>query len=682
MSSNPLLQNTTFPHFNAIEPRHVEEAVAQLIKLAEEQLKQIEELPEDSFDALYTHLDTISLHKQRIWMPIVHLQSVSDSDALRAAFNKVLPQVVKLELQLDQNETIYRKLHALAERKNLTDVQRRIVDLRLRRMDLEGVSLRGEAKKRFNAISQELSQLSEQFANNDLDAVKKYQLVLDKQEDIAGLPAGTLQLAAQAYRQTFAREASAAAGPWLITLEQPSFVPFMEYSTRRDLRERLYRAQIARAAHPPHDNSALINKILRLRKEAAAILRFPNFAAMNLSTKMAGNPEAVKKLLDELQGVCHPKGKEEHAELTAYAHEHGFDGTLQQWDVAYWARRMKEERFDLDKEKLRRYFPLPKVLEGMFTLAHKLFGIRVQRDDAAVARWHEDVSFYRVYGETGEQIAAFFLDPYSRPQSKRGGAWMNRAVSRRRTADGLELPACYIVCNFTPPLGDEPAMLDFYEVITLFHEFGHGLHNMLTTMDYAAVAGGNGVEWDAIELPSQFMENFCYLDSVIKDISAHVDSGESLPATMLTQLQKSKNFRVASAMLRQLSFSRTDLQLHENFDPDGTDDPFALMRRVMAETQILPPLAEDRFLCSFAHIFAGGYAAGYYSYKWAEVLSADAFALFKEHGLNDEQLRNNGRHYRDTILAPGGSAHPAELFKRLRGRPPRTVALLEDCELV
>ena len=682
MSSNPLLKNSLFPHFDAIKPSHVEEAIARLGTLVQETLKQVEDSPDGSFDDLYTHLDAISLHKQRIWSPIAHLQSVSNSEELRVVFHQVLPQVVKLELQLGQNETIYRKLHKLLESKDLTAVQRRIVDLRLRRMDLDGVALQGEAKKRFNAISQELSQLSEQFANNDLDAVKKYQLVLNKQEDVLGLPQGARQLAAQVYGQAFEQEESAETGPWLITLEQPSFVPFMEYSERRDLRERLYRVQIARAARTPHDNTELINKILRLRKEAADILRFPNFATMNLSTKMAGNPEAVKELLAELLHVCHPKGKEEHAELTAYAQEHGFDGALKQWDVAYWARCMKEARFNLNKEQLRRYFPLPKVLEGMFALAHKLFGITVQRDDEAMPRWHEDVSFYKVYGEDGKQSASFFLDPYSRPQSKMGGAWMNRAVSRRRLAAGLELPACYIVCNFTQPLGDKPAMLDFYEVITLFHEFGHGLHNMLTTMDYAAVAGGNGVEWDAIELPSQFMENFCYLEAVIKDISAHVDTGDSLPASMLTQLQKSKNFRVASAMLRQLSFSRTDLQLHETFDPEGTDDPFALMRRVAAETQILPPLDEDRFLCSFSHIFAGGYAAGYYSYKWAEVLSADAFALFKEHGFSDAQLRTNGCHYRDSILAPGGSAHPSELFKRLRGRPPRTAALLEDCGLV
>ena len=678
MSANPLLRDVYLPLFETIKPTHVEEAVERLAVLVRAKLKQIETSPDGSFDDLYAPLDDISLHMQRSWAPVAHLQNVSNSPELREVYHKVLPQMVKLGLEVEQSEVIYRKLHKLAESNDLTTVQRRIVDLRLRHMDLKGVSLQGEAKRRFNAISEELSQLSEQFANNDLDAVKTFQMVLRTPADIAGLPRGLLQLAAQSYSVAFTSEANATTGPWLITLEQPSFLPFMEYSERRDLREQLYRAQIARAASKPHDNTQLITRILRLRKEAASILRFPNYATLNLSTMMAGKPTAVKELLDELHRVCYPKAKEEHALLTTYAHERGLPGSLKHWDIPYWARRMKEERFNLDKEKLRRYFPLPQVLQGMFELVSKLFGIEVRQDDAGAQRWHKDVSFYKVYGENGEQVAAFFLDPYSRPQSKMGGAWMNRAVSRRRMGDELELPVCYIVCNFTPPLAGEPSMLTFYEVITLFHEFGHGLHNMLTTMDYAEVAGGNGVEWDAIELPSQFMENFCYLESVINDISRHIDSGATLPAEMLTQLQHSKNFRVASAVLRQVCFSRTDLQLHETFDPDSTDDPFALMRRVAAETQVMPLLDDDRFLCAFSHIFAGGYAAGYYSYKWAEVLSADAFSLFKEHGFSDARLRVNGRHYRDTILAPGGSAHPAELFKRLRGRPPRTAALIED----
>ena len=682
MSTNPLLQNAPLPLFDAIEPSHVEEAVEHLVTLVQQQLKQLENSADGNFEHLYEPLDMIWLHLQRIWAPIAHLQSVKNSSALREVFQKVLPQVVKLKLQLGQNETIYRKLHKLAESKDLTDVQRRIVTLSLQRMDLDGVSLQGKSKERFNIISERLSQLSEQFANNALDAVKAFQLVLKTQDEVAGLPQGFLQLAAQSYRDVFKEETSADTGPWLITQEQTSFFPFMEYSERRDLREHLYRTRTTLAAQVPHDNTALITEILQLRRELADILRFPNYAELNLSTKMAGKPYKVNELLDELYRVCHPKGQEEHAELTAYAREQGMHEPLQHWDVAYWARRLKEERFDLDQERLRSYFPLPRVLEGMFTLAQKLFGVTIKQDDEAAQRWHDDVSFYKVYDDRGEQIAAFFLDPYSRPQEKMGGAWMNRAVSRRRAEGELELPVCYIVCNFTPPVEGKPALLKFYEVITLFHEFGHGLHNMLTTMDYAAVAGGNGVEWDAIELPSQFMENFCYLDDVIKDISCHVDSGETLPNAMLEQLQKSKNFRVANSVLRQLSFARTDMQLHEDFDPNGKDSPFALMRRVMAETQVMPPLDEDRFLCSFGHIFAGGYAAGYYSYKWAEVLSADAFALFKEHGFSAEQLRTNGYHYRDTILAPGGSAHPSELFKRLRGRPPRTEALLEDYGLV
>ena len=678
MSSNPLLQNETHPDFEAVEPIDIEEAVDQLVKLVEEQLKEIEGLADGSFDALYTHLNTIDLHLQRVWLPVLHLLAVNNSEQLRLVHSKVLPKIVEMNLQLEQHETIYRKLHALAERKDLTDVQRRIVDLRLREMDLRGVSL--QDKTRFDAIEQELSQLSQQFANNVLDAGKKYQLVLNKQQEIAGLPRDALQLAAQNYRQAFDQETSAETGPWLITLEEPSYIPFMEYSTRRDLRERLYRAKISRAGHPPHDNSELINRILCLRKEKASILGFPNFATMNLSTKMAGTPEAVKGLLDELHGACQARGKEEHAELCTYAQQHGFDGTLQWWDVNYWARRMKEDLFDLDKDRLRRYFPLPKVLEGMFALANKLFGIRVQHDNESVARWHKDVSHYKVYNKAGEQIASFFLDPYSRPQTKRGSAWMNSAVSRRRSTEGLELPVCYVCCNFTPPLGDKPSLLDFNEITTLFHEFGHSLHAMLTTVDYAEVAGTRGIEWDAIELPSQFMENFCYLDSVIRDISAHVDSGESLPVDMMRRLQKSKNFRIASKMLRVLSLSRIDLQLHETFTPE-TDDPTALMQRVMTETQIMPPVSEDRTLCSLMHIFTYNYASSLYSYVWSKVLSADAFAMFKERGFTDDQLHNNGRHFCDTILTQGGSIHPAKLFERLRGRQPSTKALLEELVL-
>ena len=680
MPSNPLLQNTTFPDFKEINPGHIEEAVDQLIKLSKEQLEHIESSPDDSFDALYSSLDKRDLHIERIWLPIDSMQLVNNSDELRVAYDKALPKITEMDLQFDQNETIYRKLHALAEQKDLTDVQRRIVDLRLSEMDLKGVSLQGQAKKRFNDISLELSQLSKQFANNNLDAVKNYQLLLNKQQDIAGLPIDALQLAAQSYQQAFNKEANAETGPWLITLVGTSYGTFMEYSTRRDLREQLYRETIILAAEPPHDNNKLIAKILRLRKEQSSILGFPNFAAMSLSTKMAGTPEAVNDLLDELQNACHDKHKEEYDELNNYAQQHGFEGTLQHWDILYWKRRMKEERFDLNNEKLRRYFPLPKVLEGMFTLANKLFGIKIHRDDTVAARWHEDVSFYKIYNEGGKQIAAFFLDPYSRPQTKVSGACMGRIASRRRSDEQFELPVCCIICNFTPPLADQPSLLDFHEVITLFHEFGHSLHHMLTTVDYAEVAGLRGVEWDAVELPSQFMENFCYLESVIKEISGHVDNGESLPAEMLTQLQKSKNFHIASDILHLLGLARTDLQLHETFNPE-TDDPHALAKRVMAEVRIPSPLDENRFLCSFMHIFSYDYAAGYYSYPWAEVLSADAFSLFKN-SCSDQQLRNNGHHYRDTILAQGGSVHPLELFKRLLGRSPSTEALLKDYGLV
>ena len=677
--SNPLLINAGLPRFGEITHNHVAGAVDHLVEIVTRKVTQIEKNTNLTFVALYEPLEEIDVYFQKIWGPIEHLQMVANSSALREAYEKELPRVIELELRVKQNEIIYRKLFALGECRDLLNpVQRRIVELRLRDADLAGISLTEEKRQRFNTILEELSRLSTQFANNNLDAVKEFKLVLKTKKEIAGLPQGFLRLVAQNYNEVFlGKEATTKQGPWLITLDHPSYIPFMEYSECRDLREKVYRAHVTSASREPLDNTMLITKILRLRKEMANMLGFSNYADLSLSTKMAGNTTNVKKLLQELQEACFPLGKEEHEALIDYARNHGH-GELMNWDILFWGHKLKEELFNLDEEKMRRYFPLPVVLQGMFTLVKKLFAIEIRDCTSEVQVWHPDVTFYKVYDERGKHLAAFYLDPYSRPQSKMGGAWMNKCVSRREVYGMVDVPACYVACNFTPPVGDEPSSLVFYEVLTIFHEFGHALHNMLTRINYADVSGGNGVEWDAIELPSLFMENFCYLKSVIKDISRHVDSGETLPATLLTQLRASKNFRVASGLLRQLFLSQTDLQLHETFDPNGDDNPFALMHRVAEQTQIILPISGDRFLCSFSHIFAGGYAAGYYSYKWAEVLSADAFSLFQENGLDDTELRKTGQQYRDTILALGGSIHPAELFRKFRGRDPSTAALLRD----
>ena len=675
--SNPLLSDTWLPRFNEITHRYVSEAVDRLTEIVTRKVAQIEKNTNLTFVALYEPLEEIDVYFQKIWGPVEHLQMVANSPVLREVYEKELPRVIELELQVKQNEIIYRKLFALGECRDLLNpVQRRIVELRLRDADLAGISLTKEKRKRFNVVLEKLSGLSTRFANNDLDAVKEFKLVLKTKEEIAGLPQGFLRLAAQNYNEVLScEEATTERGPWLITLDHPCYLPFMEYSERRDLREKVYRAHATSASVDPFDNTVLITEILRLRREMSNMLGFNNYADLSLSTKMAGNTTNVKKLLHELQEVCFPLGKEEHETLVDYARGHGSDG-LMNWDIFFWGRKLKEERFNLDEERMRRYFPLPVVLQGMFSLVKRLFAIEVKECTSEVQVWHPDVTFYKVYDERGKHLAAFYLDPYSRPQSKMGGAWMNRCVSRRKVYGVVDVPVCYVVCNFTPTVDGEPSLLAFYEVLTIFHEFGHALHNMLTRINYTDVSGGNGVEWDAIELPSLFMENFCYLEKVIKDISRHIDSGESLPADLLAQLRASKNFRVASGVLRQLFLSQTDLQLHETFNPDG--DPFALMHRVAERTQVIPMISGDRFLCCFSHIFAGGYAAGYYSYKWAEVLSADAFSLFQENGFSDTELRKTGQLYRDTILALGGSVHPAELFRKFRGRDPSTAALLRD----
>lgn len=681
---NPLLrEGVKYPLFAEISHDHIEEAVAHLVTDIERRIADLENDPDGSFVAVYRQLEDISVEIGRIWSPVSHLQHVKNSAEFRAVYDKAQLRIVELNLRLNQSEVIYRKLFKLSEDKGLTDVQRRIIDLRLREADLAGISLRGEKQQRFNSINEELTRLSTQFENNALDSLKQFELILTDNDQIVGLPTSFLRFSSQSYRLAKEDESSTpTGGPWLITLDYPCFAPFMEYSERRDLREKLYRARVAIASQEPFDNSGLLCDILRLRREQARLLGFDNYADLSVSVKMAGRTERVKRLLDELHAASHERGKDEYDELVAYAQRHGQKEKFAHWDVSYWTRRLEEDRFDLDEEKLRRYFPLSRVLEGTFSLCQTLFDIEVRDHTSEVQVWHEDVRFYQIY-KNNKHIAAFYFDPYSRPQNKLSGAWMGTLTDRRQAHGKLEKPLCYVVCNFTPPVGNEQSLLTFWEVITLFHELGHALHGMLTTIDYADISGGGGIEWDAIELPSQFMENFCYLDLVIRGISQHVDSGDPLPTEMLQRLQGKRTFRAASKILRQLFLGQTDLQLHEHFDPDSADDdPFAVMHHVAKQILPVTPLEDDRFLCSFGHIFSGGYAAGYYSYKWAEVLSADAFSLFRENGLETpEQLRKSGLHYRDTILALGGSMHPDTLYQKFRGRPPTTEALLQECGL-
>jgi oligopeptidase A len=687
MTDNPLLHTTGLPRFDAIAPEHVEPGITRLLAELDAALTELERNVQPSWSGLVAPLERLQDRLNLAWGTVNHLLGVRNSAALRAAHEAVQPAVVAFGIRLGQSKPLYQAFLQLRAQGGLAPDQHRVVETAIRDAELSGVGLEGEAQARFHAVQTELADLSTRFSNHVLDATKAFALELTLHVEVAGLPTQALALAAQSAREAGHAHASAEHGPWRITLDAPSFLPFMQHATRRDLREELYRAYVTRASAGEFDNSPHLRRILELRAEAARLLGFSDYASLSLASKMAGSVAAIQPLLEELRAASYPSALRDLQELRDNARTVGSAEAddLQLWDVAFWAERLRESRFDYTDEQLRPYFPLPRVLEGMFRLAHDLFGVGICAADEEVAVWHPDVRYFRVADESGRPIAGFFLDPYARPADKRGGAWMDECVGRSRVmaADGssVRLPVAYLVCNGTPPVDGQPSLMTFAEVETLLHEFGHGLQHMLTTVDEGLVSGIRGVEWDAVELPSQFMENWCYHEPSLRKLSGHVDTGEPLPAELFARIRAARTFRAGSDMLRQLLFASLDLELHHGFDPKR-DDPFAAHRRVAARTQVLPPLPEDRFLCAFSHIFAGGYAAGYYSYKWAEVLSADAFAAFEEAGLDDAfAVQATGRRFRDTVLALGGSVHPMDVFTRFRGRPPSTQALLRHAGL-
>ena len=679
--ANPLLRFTTLPLYAEITHEHVVEAMQHLVTLTEEKIAEIEQDEATDFDSLFEKLGEIDIYESRIWSPIRHLNNANQSDDLQKAYDVVEPQMVALELQLAQHPVIYRKLLALEQDASLNAVQQRMVQLRLNAARKLGIELTGEARERFNVISEELTQLGTKFSNNTLKVIKDFEMILRDKEEVSGLPARVLQQAAERYQQVKGEEASADAGPWLITLDAPSYRPFMEYSEQRDLRERLYRAYISIAAEEPYDNTPLIKSILQLRQEKAQLLGFPDHAALVLSTKMAGNATNVRQLLDELHEVGHSRSIEERQQLIDYAVAQGWQEEFAPWDTSYWVRKMKEEQLNIDNEVLRQYFPLPQVLGGLFALLHKMFGVNIKENTAAVQVWHDDVKFYQVHDADGTHISSFYFDPYSRPQTKRSGAWHNSLNSRRVSNNTVELPVSHISANFSPPTADKPALLSMYEVTTLFHEFGHAMHALFSTTEYGEVSGTRGVERDAVEMPSNLMEYLVYRAEVMPTISAHVDNGDPLPTEMQQDLRRAENFRAASFLQTQLFFSYIDLLLHTDFNPDR-QEPLALMHQVASQTLAVPLLAEDHFINNFNHIFSIGYDVNYYGYEWGEVLAADALELFVENGFDDEGLQRSGRTFRDTVLAVGGSKHPQDIFIELRGRLPSAQALLRKYGLV
>jgi oligopeptidase A len=691
MTDNPLLQLSSLPDFAMIQPQHIAPAIRQLLAETDAERQRLEADLEPTWAGLMEPLEQLENRLSLAWGAVGHLMGVKNSEALRQAHQEVQGEVVQFWMRLGQSQAIYqglKSLQASGEWTQLDAAQQRIVDISIKDADLSGVGLQGDARTRFNAIQQELAELSTSFSNHLLDATKAFHLDLHQPEDIEGLPPSLLQIAAQAAREAGHDQATPEQGPWRITLDFPSVGPFLEHSRRRDLRERVYRALITRASEGELDNTPLIKRILELRREQATILGYANYAELSLASKMAPDVSTVEALLEQLRQASFDAAHRDLAELREFARSQGAAEAeaLQHWDIAFWSERLREHRYAISDEELRPYFPLPQVLDGLFALVQRLFGVTIRPADGSVPVWHPDVRFFRIYNANDEEMAAFYLDAYSRPAEKRGGAWMDGCVGRSRLlatpGTPMRLPVAYLICNQTPPVAGKPSLMSFTEVKTLFHEFGHGLHHMLTQVDYGMAAGIRNVEWDAVELPSQFMENWCYHRDTLMGMSGHVDTGEPLPEALYQKLLAARNYRSGSAMLRQLYFGFMDMELHARFDPSGDETVFDVQRRIAAKTTPLMPLPEDRFLCSFGHIFAGGYAAGYYSYKWAEVLSADAFAAFEESGLDDERaLVTTGQRYRDTVLALGGSQHPMEVFKAFRGREPSTEALLRHAGL-
>lgn len=694
LAGNPLLASTGLPRFDLIKPEHVIPAVRHCLANAEQQLTELEANIAPSWAGCFEKLEAIDRPFEYAWEPVTHLFGVMNSDALREAYETVLDEVVKFGLRASQSKPIYEACLGIrdgAEWRKLNAAQQRIVTKRIQSAELSGIGLAGPQLERFNAIVQELSQIKTKFSNNVLDATKAFELIVENKADVAGLPGSSLSMAAQSYnaaKPDSGVTATADAGPWRFTLDIPSFNPFMQHCRNRDLRETMYRAFITRASSGEFDNSDLINRILRLRHEKATLLGFSSYADLSLASKMAPSIAAVETMFETLRSASWDSAQREFAEIQQLAAASGQSEPLLHWDAAFWAERLREQRFDYTDEQLRPYFPLERVLDGMFALVEKVFGIRV-RAKSGVPVWHDDVRYFEIFNESDQLIAGFYLDPFCRPETKRPGAWMSNCLNRRRLRSsnnagaGIQIPVAHLVCNSTPPVDDKPSLMTFREVETLFHEFGHGLQHMLTTIDEADAAGINGVEWDAVELPSQFMENWCYHRSTLLGIAKHYKTGETLPDELFEKLTASRTFRAASMMLRQLTFGMTDMRLHGGYIPpepgQSGETVLDIQRQVAQRTSILQPLPEDRMLCTFSHIFAGGYSAGYYSYKWAEVLSADAWGAFEEAGLDNEAaIAATGRRFRDTVLALGGSQHPMEVFRAFRGRDPNPLALLQQ----
>ena len=661
---------TSLPNFTNLDVSNIETDLEALLKRNQAAIDAcVSKNTHPTWDSLVLPLDQLDDELNNFWSPIGHLNAVKNTPEIRAAYNACLPKLTQFYTDLGQNKALYQAYKTLAESsiaKTLSQAQSEALTHTIRDFELSGVGLEGDEKKRYGEISQRLSELSSQFGENVLDATQAWSKLITDKTQLAGLPESAL---AQAKQMAEAKEKEG----WLFTLDFPSYMPVISYADNAELREEMYRAFATRASDQGGDitfnNAPLIDEILLLRHEMADILGFSNYAELSVATKMANNGQQVIDFLENLANKSKTSAKQDLTQLTTFAkNENGVD-ELNTWDMTYYAEKLREHKYSISQEELRPYFPMNKVLSGLFHVAQTLFGVKI-REEKEFDSYNNDLQLFTI-SKDGEDISRFYLDPYAR-EAKRGGAWMDSCRTRRRLSDGsLQLPIAYLVCNFTPPIGDQPALLTHNEVTTLFHEFGHGLHHMLTRIDVAGVSGINGVAWDAVELPSQFMENWCYEPEALAYIAGHFETDEPLPKDLLDKMLAAKNFQSGMQMVRQLEFSLFDFRLHMEYQPGTVVQN--VIDDVRSKVAVTTPPTFNRFQNGFSHIFAGGYAAGYYSYKWAEVLSADAFSKFEEEGIFNT---TTGAHFRDTILANGGSRPAADLFTAFRGREPSTDALL------
>lgn len=672
---NPLLHIEGLPIFSALKPEHICPAVKQAIDNCVNVIKQVSASEvRPTWDSVIAPIEEADDKFSKIWAVVSHLNGVCNTRELREAHDSCLPLIAEYSTWAGQYQPLFEVLKRIRQSDEfllLTAAQRKAIENSLRDFKLTGVDLPAKEKERFAQITAELSQLQSDFANHVLDATHSFVKQVTNKEELSGIPAGALKLAkAEAEKRKLEG--------WVFTLDMPSYLPLLMYADNRELRREMYEAYNTRASElgpdaGKFDNFAVMEQILKLRHEMAGLLGYKSYAHLSLATKMAKEPKEVMDFLEDLARRSKPQGRREMAELEAYAKEQGCD-KLEPWDVTYYSEKLKQAQFSISEEELRPYFPVDKVVAGLFECARRVYDISI-RPRYGVDVWHDDVSCYDVYDSFGSKIGTFYLDLYARA-GKRGGAWMDECQSRRYRKDGaLQLPVAYLVCNFTPPVGGKQAQLTHGEVVTLFHEFGHGLNQLLTRIDIADVSGINGVPWDAVELPSQFNEEFAWQSEVLNFLSSKVGTGEPLPEEKLKALLAAKNYHSAMAMLRQLEFALFDFKLHLDYMPELGGRIFETQRMVRDEVSVVPQYPNSRFANSFTHIFAGGYAAGYYSYKWAEVLAADAFGRLLEEGIFSGRA---GRDFRDCILAVGGAEDPMTAFIKFRGRRPSVEALLKQ----